>query len=920
MRKILLLALVFVTSATAFGQDYSNKGKDFWIPYPEHIDGTTSAMGLYITSDLASTGTVTVGASTVPFTITPNSINPIFLGPGASGSAPNTGVYLGGFQDNVISGKGIHVVATNPVVVFAHIIKSARSGATLVLPTTVWGKEYIVPSFANSGASTSIPSFDVFAEKPNTVIEITPSITSRNGARTAGVPYQVTLNNVGDVYQLQFPNNQDPSGTTITSIASGTSGCNKIAVFSATSWSGINCGGASGGDNFYQQLFPSASWGKEFFTGPLKKVATAAGDNNIDIIRVYVKDPSTTVTKMDNGIVTTLAPYNAIGKYYQYTAFRPTYIQADKPIQVMQFITSQTCGSPQTNSDPEMIALSSVEQTISDITVFSAYQGSVPPGQSQVTTHYINVIMKSAFTGQLTINGLAPTQPFTAIAGTAYSYLKQPVTTWAAPGPVFRLKADSGFSAIAYGFGNVESYGYNAGTYVRDLNTKLEILNPNTSPTESEPSACTNSPFRFKVYFQDSTNSLSPIRYDSIQWEVLNNAANFTPNNFPVMTRPISPSTIVEPDSVNLRNGKYVAWYSIPGLYYVNTPGVYQLRITLYRSSTEGCGNSIEYPFDLTVSNPPSASFTVQTPGCYLEPVRVDETTPQIPKTTYKQWWEFYDPVANLTTVYSNMVSGAPIRFVIHPFTTPGTKQIRHVSITTPGCISDTIVQTVTLPDIPNATAAGNTTVCINTGTVPVTFNGTLGTAEYIFSYTIDNGSGPGPVLTTLPSSGGIFTINAPTNVAGTFIYNLVGVANASPVGTPCIRVITGQSVTVNILPDHAIALGTGNPSPTVCVNNAITPFTLTLSGGATNIAAPAGLPAGVTAIVVGNTVTISGTPTLAGTYPYTITTSGNACLIATYTGTITVNADHTISLIRLFVLIQQLLPLRLFLPEELPA
>ena len=416
MIKNLLFSFIFLLlSHLSFSQDFSNKGKDFWIPYPEHIDGTASTMGLYITSDVNTSGTIYVGATAVPFSVTANSVAPKFIGLTAPVISTNTNVYLGGFQDNVISGKGIHVISSLPVVVFAHIIRSARSGATLVLPSNVWGKEYIMPSYANTSAnpanSNSYAQIDVFAEKINTVIEITPSINTRNGLHPAGVPFQVTLPNVGDIYQLQFPINQDPSGTIVKSIASGTSGCNKIGVFSSTTWSSIGCANASGGDNLYQQLFPSGAWGKNFITGPLKKVATSSTDNNTDIIRVFVKDPTTIVTKMDNGFTTTLTGLNP-GNFYEYSAFRPTYISADKQIQVIQYIRSQSCGNPVTNSDPEMIAVSALEQTINDITVFSAYQANVPAGQSAVTTHYLNVIMKTANIASFKINGYAPSAFF----------------------------------------------------------------------------------------------------------------------------------------------------------------------------------------------------------------------------------------------------------------------------------------------------------------------------------------------------------------------------------------------------------------------------------------------------------------------------------------------------------------------------
>ncbi|MBK8494660.1 MAG: hypothetical protein IPL50_06280 [Chitinophagaceae bacterium] len=82
------------------------------------------------------------------------------------------------------------------------------------------------------------------------------------------------------------------------------------------------------------------------------------------------------------------------------------------------------------------------------------------------------------------------------------------------------------------------------------------------------------------------------------------------------------------------------------------------------------------------------------------------------------------------------------------------------------------------MPDLPTATIAGNNTVCINAvPSVPVTFTGSLGTAEYLFSYNINGGA----TIVTPPSTGNSFTVNAPTNVAGTFVYNLIGVTNAVP-------------------------------------------------------------------------------------------------------------------------------------------
>ena len=70
--------LFFATNA----QDYSNKGKDFWIAYPAHNEGLSSVMGIYITSDVSATGTINVGGTVLPFNLAANSVVRKFVGTG----------------------------------------------------------------------------------------------------------------------------------------------------------------------------------------------------------------------------------------------------------------------------------------------------------------------------------------------------------------------------------------------------------------------------------------------------------------------------------------------------------------------------------------------------------------------------------------------------------------------------------------------------------------------------------------------------------------------------------------------------------------------------------------------------------------------------------------------------------------------
>ncbi len=847
MKKYLLIFIVTLIYQLSFSQSFSNKGKDFWISYPEHIDGNTSAMGIYITSDVNATGTITVNGTVIPFTLVANNVVRKFIGPGAGGDAPNTFVHLGSLQDGIKIGGAIHVVSDKSVAVYAHIIKSARSGATLVLPTNVWGREYIAPSYANSGASTGYGEINVMAKVANTIVEITPAKNSRNGSRLAGVPFQITLANPGDVYQLQFGSALDLTGTRIKSI-----NCQPIAVFSATTWTGMNCNNASGGDNFYQQLFPISTWGKTFLTAPFKNRTT-------DIVRVIVNNPGTIVQKTELGITTTLTglvtPAPGTAGYYEFSTGNPTQIVADSAISCVQYVTSQSCkaGCSQASTnvtcfaDPEMVILNPIEQTINDITVFSAHQNWVPSGQSNVTQCFLNIIIKTAAASSFTLNGVqvSLTTPFTVIAGTQYSYLQYSITN-AATNPVQTLHADSSFTAIAYGFGTVESYGYNAGTNVRDLNKDIELINQYS--TINQASACSNSPFKFKIFipntaFNNITGLIDTIRYDSMKWQVTN-PNSFSPNNFPltVLGNTLYPPQVglkVAPDSVNIRNGKSVAWYSLPTNYAVNLTGNFTLNVTGFgtTNNSDGCstGNETDYEFNFIIAPPPTSDFSFAATGCPSEPVQFTETTIQTPYPTYHFWWDFGDGTPVVTGNSSSPTS--PLRNPVHTYASPGTYTVRFSNITTPGCISDTVPHQVVIPKLVNASINGSNTICQNDGDQAIAFTGTDGVQPYTFTY-IPTINGVTGAAQTIVSTGTSATLIVPSTTAGTFNYNFVKVENANP--AYCSRVLN-QTATVIVKP---LPTATISGTSTVCQNatspivtftgsNATAPykFTYTLNG-----------------------------------------------------------------------------------------
>lgn len=791
-QKTFLFFLSIIFATILFAQDFSNKGKEFWIAYPAHVNGTGSVMGLYITSDVSTTGVVQIGSGpTINFTVTANQVTRLFLGSSGTVDGPNSPVYLN-MVDGVKTNAAVKVTSVEPIVVYSHIIQTARSGATLALPTPVLGNEYIVPSISsrsstganNGGAVGGIGVIAVVATQPNTTIEVTPSILGIGG-KPAGVPFTVTLQNAGDCYQFQANsvviNNTTPdlSGTKVRSVSSGGQGCKPIAVYSATTWSVIGCNNnlnAGSGDNLYQQLFPVRAWGKNFLTAP-------AITRSYDIFRVFVSDPSTVVKKTENGVTTTLTSLinNA---YYEYQTGSPTYIQTDKPSSVVQYITTQACTPGAVDGDPEMIVLNPVEQTINNITVFSAHENWVPLNQSDVRKCFLNIIIPTNAKASFKINGNLPTGTFIAIPGTSFSFLQEDVTTITIANPIQTLKADSGFIAIAYGFGPVESYGYNAGTNVKDFSRQATFANPYGRIDSAV--TCVNTPVKFAVplSFQPTT----------IRWD-FSAAPNISPN------AGIGPNNAPAADSTPVVNGQTLYYFSPGQNFSFTAANTATLRDTvkLYTTSStpDGCGSTDQvYSIPVKVNAKPVADFTWTHTGCVNEPVSF-----VAPLSSGKRWlWDLGNGSnLDITTELLGAV-----------YAQPGVFNVKLRSISDIGCVSDEVTKPISITTKPVASFTYSAIRCLNNDITftdaSTTQSGTL--TKWIWN--LDDGAG---------------AVTATTNAARVVQYTSTGTKNVTlqvETSTGCKSDVftPATALFVNPLPQPGFIL------PEVCLNDASAQFT----------------------------------------------------------------------------------------------
>jgi gliding motility-associated-like protein len=200
-----------------------------------------------------------------------------------------------------------------------------------------------------------------------------------------------------------------------------------------------------------------------------------------------------------------------------------------------------------------------------------------------------------------------------------------------------------------------------------------------------------------------------------------------------------------------------------------------------------------------------------------------------------------------------------------------------------PICYSD---DEVIVNPLPTATIAGTATICQN-GTAPtITFTGADATAPYTFTYTL-NGGAPQTVIST----GNTATVTAPTNVAGTFDYELISVMESS--ATACTQLQTGNAeITVLPLPTASISgaavvcENAAEPVITFTGGNGNAPYTFTysLNGGAAQ-----------TTVSTGNIATVNAPTTFSGTFTYQLISVEDASTLTCsqiQTGTVAIGVN----------------------------
>jgi len=423
---ILVSLLNFFVAPTTLAQAEDSKGKDFWIAFPVNYSGT-AALTLFITGDVATTGNVSVPGMGISqnFSVTPGTITSVTL-------PTNTQVST----SNAIENKGIHITSGQEVTVYGLNRIQYTTDAFLALPTDILGKEYINLSYTPIGYFSQ---FVIVGTVNGTTVTIVPTATT--SGRTAGVPYNITLNE-GQTYMLGN-SSSDLTGSIITSTQ-------PIAVFGSNSCTNIPPGYAAC-DYIVEQLPPATAWGENFVTVPLKTRLRG------DTFR-FLASENNTVVRVNGTVVATLNR----GQYHERILTTASQITSTNPILVAQYSNGSDFDG--VTSDPFMMLIPPYEQFLGNYTIATPASG--------FQKNFVNIVAPNAAVGSIKLNGVTiPAGSFSPIGSSGFSgaQVDIPLGTHTING------TNLPFGVFVYGFDSYDSYGYPGGQSLSAVATVSQL-------------------------------------------------------------------------------------------------------------------------------------------------------------------------------------------------------------------------------------------------------------------------------------------------------------------------------------------------------------------------------------------------------------------------------------------------------------
>lgn len=364
--------------------------------------------------------------------------------------------------------KGLYVASdSSRVSVVALSEEDTSADLFLVLPQVYIPDLYVYYAISverNDSEAIHHSAIVIVATDNKTTIKFTPtanvdisSAPNISGTGLSGQEMSVVLNELETLYVSSL---DSLSGTKVVS--------NKPITFI----SGHECGNIPRGlpfcDQMFEQFPPTSTWGKEFYTVPLK------GRNGFDVFVVVCSQSDTTVRiscNQSNEITEIVLKDAGDVKSFNITSEQYCRIVGSKPVLLVQFAVAAAVD--EVDADPFMMLVPPVEQYRNE-----CFINTFEPQYSRELTYFVNVVLKSdnpPDRDMLLLNEQPIIGEWTEIScgdGQICGYgiqLDINITDYV----LSSNNPDIYFGATVYAFGLRVGQGYVAGLNQRPLNGKL---------------------------------------------------------------------------------------------------------------------------------------------------------------------------------------------------------------------------------------------------------------------------------------------------------------------------------------------------------------------------------------------------------------------------------------------------------------
>lgn len=508
-------------------KDVTSLGKEFLLCFMQNeLTGYDQTDFRYQDIYLASTDTVTTVTITCKafrnwsktITLNPHSDTSYRLSKDLTiGDFPNHDAIIE--DDETIDPTVFRVIADAPIACYGMNNKQYTADAFLALPKNVAGIEYRVMSYYNS---TQIPGmempseFCVAAFDDNTKVTITPSALTRNGS-PAGVPVTYVLN-AGEAIQVQA----DPFTPLLDLTGSVVSSDSPVVVFGGhvrtevpTGYSYNDNGNQrTSRDHLCEEMPPYSAWGFSFIA---KNFDRPGGD----ILRVLAGE-NNTIVKL-NGVVWG-APLMA-NKFRDYAFLLSdtaenniVTVETDTSHPILVGMIAHSAIDAVGTGDPFFAIVPPLNQTFNDFTYFISNDAA----QYYPTQQHIIIATEISGMGSISIttanvNTQIPASLYTPIPRALNGGNHYAAVTLNQTMGIHRIQSPhpekQGFTILAYGWGDVISYGYTAGALLKPYQGIMGIVSPahsaapgpgDPTPHEPPPSITVRNILTEKVYFDSA--------------------------------------------------------------------------------------------------------------------------------------------------------------------------------------------------------------------------------------------------------------------------------------------------------------------------------------------------------------------------------------------------------------------------------